>query len=219
MHRRAMVARWIVLLLVVVICHACVMPMAPPSNSASVGSMSSDGRIHILHTHLANRIRSLELRSARLHATLDSIRAANIDVIIGTPDLVEASTPMLGWQMAPQRVGEFAAVVDSATGAPMTLIVRIDLQRLANLQRSRTYRLLSWFSRSGQDAELDKLIDAILIHEIWGHLVPIAMAGTVDARCDDPLPGEKATDSCVMRRENDLRREMGLPLRTHYAVN
>jgi hypothetical protein len=130
---------------------------------------------------------------------------------------MKESNPIVGTQMAPQHLGEFGALTDSA-GIMRTLFVRIDLHRIAELERARQSPLTSWFNHRKQRADFDRLVDAVLIHELWGHLVPVAQAGSMSAKCDDPLPGQHETDSCVMRRENDLRKELGLRPRTTYVL-
>jgi hypothetical protein len=220
MRRRATVSRWAMVGFAVVLSQACGSSIVPRSTAPSPrAEEAKTERVRVLHSYLLDRLRDLESRSARLHAALDSIRSGNIDVLIGTPEVLAAAAPLLGWQMAPPRVGEFAAMLDNQSGKLQTLIVRVDLQRLAQLSRSRTAYMLAWFSRRRQRAQLDRLVDAVLIHEVWGHLVPVALAGTISARCSDPEPGEAELDSCVMLRENELRREMGLPARRHYAVD
>ena len=50
-------------------------------------------------------------------------------------------------------------------------------------------------------------------HEVYGHIVPWTQ-GVND--CGDGPPGTKASQSCVVRRENDIRRELGYPPRKQY---
>src|SRR5436190_9129405 len=179
---------------------------------------SAESRVHIMDARIAQRMTDLEMRSPQFHAAMAAIRLGGIDVYVGTPGLIEESAPALGNQMAPQHLGEFGAVVDTTTRAIRTLFVRIDLQRIAAFERSRISPFAFWVNRRKRQAAFDELVDAILIHEMWGHLVPVAEAGSLIARCDDPVPGERELDSCVMKRENELRRYLGLRPRSTYAL-
>jgi len=67
-----------------------------------------------------------------------------------------------------------------------------------------------------RDFEAD--LDRILVHEIYGHAVPYLLAGDMSGRCADPKDGESAADACSVRRENDVRAELGLGRRTDYGI-
>ena len=49
-------------------------------------------------------------------------------------------------------------------------------------------------------------------HEVYGHVVP----WTNGFDCKDGSPGTPAARSCSVRRENVIRRELGIPIRTQY---
>jgi hypothetical protein len=53
-------------------------------------------------------------------------------------------------------------------------------------------------------------LDRILVHEVYGHSIPYLLAGDLSGRCADPKPGERASESCSIRRENTVRAELGL---------
>jgi hypothetical protein len=53
-------------------------------------------------------------------------------------------------------------------------------------------------------------LDRILVHELYGHSVPYLLAGDQSGRCADPQRGERASESCSIRRENAVRAELGL---------
>jgi hypothetical protein len=59
-----------------------------------------------------------------------------------------------------------------------------------------------------RDFEAD--LDRILVHEVYGHAVPYLLAGDSSGRCADPQQGEPAPEACSIRRENEVRAELGL---------
>ncbi len=185
-------------------------PVASPDRFA----LPSGSGFHVLHPYLDQRIRVIEARSERFHAALDELRRGDLVVYVATPGLL-AHLPLnqlLVSRNMRQRLGEFRVIPDEATGTVDTLLVVVDLERIAQLAHRP---LLD--SRSRFSARLDRLTDAILIHEIWGHLVPVATAGNSAATCADPAPGQPDLESCVMRRENDLRAELGWEIRRAYS--
>jgi hypothetical protein len=63
-----------------------------------------------------------------------------------------------------------------------------------------------------RDFEAD--VDRILIHEVYGHAIPYLLAGDLSGRCADPKRGERPSDACSIRRENAVRKEVGLGQRS-----
>jgi len=60
-------------------------------------------------------------------------------------------------------------------------------------------------------------LDRIVAHEIYGHAIPVLMAGSLSANCADPASGQSALTSCAVQRENVIRRETGLGRRLDYG--
>ncbi len=190
----------------------------PRTGSAVRASTAAEdaGPIQILHPYLASRVRVLESRSPRLRAEMETLRAGDVRVYIGTPEQVaevEERVVVLGREMPSRRLGEFAAMLDPVTGELSVLVVRINLPEIIRFHR-RHLRPNGFIG--GNRLTLNEFMDAILIHEIWGHLIPVARARSLAAHCPDPRPGQPDLESCVMRRENELRREIGLRPRTQY---
>ena len=73
--------------------------------------------------------------------------------------------------------------------------------------------------RGSLPAEHDADLDAILVHEVYGHAFPYLLAGETSGRCADPVPGERPQDACSIARENAVRAELGLGRRTGYGLN
>lgn len=176
-------------------------------------------RLQVLHPFLAERIEALEARSPRLREALAAVRAGDVPVLVGTPELLQDSVPWLGVEMTSGRLAEFAAYVDTASGAVNVSVIRVDLRRIAAYQTTDIPPVSTWFSAPERQARFERAVDAILIHELWGHLVPLARTWSLASHCRDPLPGQRELDSCVMQRENELRAELGLSPRVSYALD
>jgi hypothetical protein len=176
------------------------------------------GAVEILDAYLRARIKGLEKHSPRFYAAMERARLGNIPVIIGSPVQVHervAARAGLSERLDGQRVGEFVVRRTEAGRAEIEFIaIRIDVARV---RRGAGWRAL--LGAAAQRRWFDANIDAILIHEIWGHLVPVIEAGDLTGNCPDPRAGESAGSSCVMQRENDLRTELGLKPRRSYAIS
>src|SRR5690606_14531350 len=94
------------------------------------------------------------------------------------------------------------------SGEIVGAVVTVDVPRLARL-----YRLTGL-----PDEMLEMDIDRILIHEIYGHELPLSQTRTILGGCPDPKPGALAESSCAIRRENKIRDELGLEPRVTYDL-
>ena len=68
-------------------------------------------------------------------------------------------------------------------------------------------------------ADLDADLDRILAHEVYGHAIPYLLAGHLSGKCADPLPKQRATDACAIKRENEIRGELRLGERRGYGLD
>jgi hypothetical protein len=68
-------------------------------------------------------------------------------------------------------------------------------------------------------ADLEGDLDRILAHEVYGHAIPYLLAGHLSGKCADPSPGQRATDACAIRRENEIRSELRLGERRGYGLD
>lgn len=197
-------------------CGACALPYRQGADASGDEPVS---RLEVLHPLLAERIRDLEARSPRLRAALDSVRAGGVPVLVGTPEELRETAPWLGWEMTSGRLAEFAAYVDTTSGAVNVSVIRVDLRRIAAYQARDIPPVSTWFSAPERQARFERAVDAILIHELWGHLVPLAQTWSLRSHCPDPIPGQRELESCVMQRENELRVELGLSPRVSYTLD
>ena len=123
-----------------------------------------------------------------LIVTPDRIRVADLE---GTP-----SKPF------DERLLAEAEPVADENQRVETVVVIVNLALLEKVHGKRS-------SGSAFDADLDR----ILAHEVYGHAVPYLLAGHLSGKCADSRKGQPAWQSCAIRRENEVRRQLGLGLR------
>lgn len=99
----------------------------------------------------------------------------------------------------PMVLAEAVPLLRDGSKVPVVLVY-VNLPRLTAIHDARLSAPLH------VEADLDRL----LIHELYGHGVPYLLAGDLSGRCADPKPGERPLDACSIRRENSVRRELGL---------
>lgn len=67
--------------------------------------------------------------------------------------------------------------------------------------------------------DLERDLDRIVAHEIYGHAIPYLLAGHLSGKCADPVTRQRATESCAIKRENEIRRELRLGERRSYGLD
>jgi hypothetical protein len=200
--------------LVAVICAGCSPPHLEEPTS-HIAPAPADGSFKVVHPYLRDRIRVLELGSPSFREATRQLRSGEVVVYVGTPATLRQQPirrEAVTRPMRSDRIAEFLGIGDLATGGVDTIVVSVDLDRIRLLHRPIP------LIRDGEKLRrrIDRFVESILVHEIWGHVVPVAEAGNLSAHCPDPAPGEPAADSCVMRRENGLREELGWRPRLSY---
>lgn len=149
--------------------------------------------------------------SASWRDAIDAVRQAGRRVLLLTPDqVVVADAPggVATGEFDPAVLAEVAPVLNADSSVDVVLIV-VNLPLL-----EESHRLVRSVP-SAFEADLDR----ILVHEIYGHAVPYLLVGHLSGRCPDPVPGERATEACSIRRENAVRAELGLGRRTTYGLD
>jgi len=68
-------------------------------------------------------------------------------------------------------------------------------------------------------SEFEDDLDRVLAHEVYGHAFPYLLAGDLSGKCADPVAGQRATDACAIKRENEIRSELRLGQRRDYGLN
>lgn len=164
------------------------------------------GGMEVLDPYLADRLDRLGERSTTWRAGLDTLRATGLHTIVATPEQARRRVPGLE-RYAPRHLGEVIPLWDR-DGRLLGAVVTVDTKRLAELA-----------AETGLGAaEVAGDAERILVHEIYGHVVPLAWSGTLSGGCPDPAPGEPAASSCAITRENRVRSELGLPAREAYDI-
>jgi hypothetical protein len=92
-------------------------------------------------------------------------------------------------------------------GKVRNFLVVVDYSMLSRLGSSK--HLLK------KDIETD--LTRLLIHEIYGHAMPWLLYGKAGG-CFDPKPGQLPASACSIRRENRIRKELGLGVRTDFGI-
>lgn len=150
----------------------------------------------------------LDRKSRLWREALGRVAALERRILIMTPDrvVVEESTgAMVAFDGS--TIAEVSPVRD-ADGAVNAVMVVLNVALLDSLHTRLG-------SRPGEfEADLER----VLAHEVYGHAIPYLIAGSLDGRCPDPVPGQSARDACSIRRENEVRREADLGQRSDYEL-
>ena len=157
----------------------------------------TDGPIQVWHTALASSVDRLSADSKTFHDAVDALAVTGRRVVLTTPDKVNDFDRSVLAQAFP--LGDEQLRVE-------TVVVVVNLELLQKL---------SGLPIKAIDFEDD--LDRIVAHEIYGHAIPVLMAGSMTANCADPAIGQSALASCAVQRENVIRREMGLGQRIEYG--
>jgi hypothetical protein len=169
--------------------------VAPLSVSAQDNSESA---IQAWHPVLAASVERLAAQSTSWREAMKAVTATGRRAVLITPDKFD------GVFEADTLAQAEPIVIDQSRVDVMLVVVNLELlQKLSGLQMTAV------------DFEDD--VDRILAHEVYGHAVPVLLAGTLAAKCADPAAGQSAIASCAVQRENVIRREMRLGQRIEYG--
>src|SRR5687768_8123790 len=160
------------------------------------------------HPVLAASLARLYAGSSRWRDALNAVADTGRRVVVITPDRVRVrdgndapDTPF-----DPDVLAEIQPVADDWSRVD-TVVVVVNLPLLDKLYSDATL------------ADLHADLDRILAHEIYGHAIPYLLAGHLSGKCADPLPKQRATDACAIKRENEIRSELRLGQRGEYGLD
>jgi len=162
------------------------------------------------HPSLKASLERIVRGSALFRADLEAVRRAGRRVYVLTPDwatFVDRSHPDRPAAFDRSMLAEVALFEDDADRVEAVVVV-VNLDLLAE-GHSR---------RAASNAQRNADLDRILVHEVYGHALPYLIAGDQTGRCADPADDERAADACSIRRENAMRRELGLGHRRDYGL-
>ena len=140
--------------------------------------------------------------SALWREAIEDVRKTTRRVLVVTPaevSFTDGSRSQDRKGFDPSVLAEAIPVV--AEDSQVSLVVVVVNLRVIQENHDARMSVLRQF-----EADLDR----ILVHEIYGHAVPLLLAGNLTGRCPDPNRGEAASDACSIRRENAVRAELGL---------
>lgn len=185
---------------------------------------------------IQSRLDILARRSPPFAAALERLRETRFFTLIATAeqaDLVLGLDCLVG----PVRSGVLSDVgymAGTAQGDIVGAFVRVDMNAIRALANRRVVAMVRADSipadataatiddvfriSTAVDVAMARIVDDVLIHEVWGHVVPVADRRHESGRCPDPRPDEDPLSSCVIQRENWLRTTLGLPLTEQYGI-
>ena len=146
-------------------------------------------------------IASLERLSARSASWRDALAAVSITgrrTILTTPDKSE-----YGFDV--NKLAQALPLVDEEQRVRAVVVI-INLQLMQRLSGLPV-----------RAVQFEDDLDRILAHEVFGHAIPLLQAGNLAGNCEDPAPGQRATDACAIKRENLIRKELRLGMRFDYG--
>jgi hypothetical protein len=164
--------------------------------------------ILVEHPTLSASLARIYAGSPRWRKALDEVVNVGRRVVVVTPDKVRVRDENGGPETPfdPTVLAEVQPIANEWSRVD-TVVVVINLLLLEKL----------YSDASPIDLEAD--LDRILAHEVYGHAIPYVLAGHLSGRCADPLPGQRATDACAIKRENEIRGELRLGQRREYGLN
>ena len=160
---------------------------------------TADGPVVVWNPALAASIERLSSESRTFRDAIDAVTTTGRHAVLATPDQVKHIE-------FDRSVLAQAYPLTSDQSRIDTVVVVINLELLQKL---------SGLSIAAVDFEED--LDRIVAHEIYGHAVPVLLAGSMSGNCADPAIGQSALTSCAVQRENVIRREMKLGQRVDYG--
>jgi hypothetical protein len=160
------------------------------------------------HPVLSASLARLYAGSPRWRQALDGVVNTGRRVVLVTPDKVRIRDDRGGPDRPfdPDVIAEVQPLADDWSRVD-TVVVVINLPLLEELYSDAT------------SADLDADLDRILAHEVYGHAIPYLLAGHLSGKCADPLPNQRATEACAIKRENEIRSELRLGERRNYGLD
>jgi hypothetical protein len=181
----------------------------PASQSSSPSQTTENTPVSTSNPILKASLDRLSAGSQAWRDALDVVRPTGRQVLIVTADQVMVADEA-GGAAKPFDETVLAEVqpIADASQRVRVVIVAVNLPRLGKMQG---------LTATVSDFESD--VDRILAHEVYGHALPYLLAGNLSGKCADPLPGQRASESCAIRRENEVRVQLGLGRRTEYGLH
>ena len=164
--------------------------------------------ILVEHPALAASLARLYAGSPRWRSALNDVVNTGRRIVVVTPDKVRVRDDHGGPDQPfdPAVLAEVQPMADEWSRVE-TVVVVVNVPLFEKL----------YSDASAADLEAD--LDRILAHEVYGHAIPYLLAGHLSGKCADPVRGQRATDACAIKRENEIRGELRLGERREYGVH
>lgn len=149
--------------------------------------------------------------SASWREAIAQVRGHGRRVVVLTPDEVvvrDVGDPHRRRQFDHDVLAEVSPVVEpGGVVRQVMVVINLPLVEAAHDRRRSVPR------------DLHADLDRILAHEVYGHALPYLLAGHVSGACADPKGDQRPTDACAIQRENTVRAELALGLRTDAGMD
>lgn len=153
-------------------------------------------------------LKRISERSPLWREAMHAVRTTGRHALIVTPPDIVMTGRRDRYAFEDSALAEAFPVYD-ADSRITSVVVVVNLRLIQRLHDSRL--------SVPRDFEGD--LDRILVHEVYGHAVPYLLAGDAGGRCADPEKGENASRACSIVRENAVRAQLGLGLRSDYGLS
>ncbi len=160
------------------------------------------GALLVWNPILSSSIERLSSESRTFRDAIESVAPTGRRVVLTTPDRLPDNTSI---EFDSRVLAQAYPLSDPQSHVDAVIVV-------CNLE---LLQKLSGLSTTAVDFEDD--LDRIVAHEVYGHAIPVALAGNLSGNCADPAVGQSAMASCAVQRENVIRREMNLGVRLDYG--
>jgi hypothetical protein len=153
------------------------------------------GSVEVLSTELAQHIVDIAEKSPTFRAAWERIAEAGVPISIGTDAQLRDELP--SWYRNNPRNWAGVTVAKGAEGSLSSVVVALSVDAMKQIADGAAY-MGDYFT-----GELDR----VLIHEIYGHVVPVVEARDMSKGCPDAVE-EGETQSCVAKREAQIAAEI-----------
>jgi hypothetical protein len=181
-------------------------PAAVSAAQESTPALPAGSAVVTTNTTLNQSLGRLWKGSESWREAIAQVRQHGRQVVVLTPDQVvvrDAADPRRHRPFDPDVLAEVSPVIEPG-GVVRQVVVVINLP-LVEATHDRKWSV---------PRNLNDDLDRILAHEVYGHALPYLLAGHVSGACADPKADERPADACAIQRENTVRAELALGMRT-----
>lgn len=180
-----------------------------------LSQLFSKQNLVILHPFLERKIHELENESPTFRDAMEDARNGKARVLIASASDVNRWLPHMKSKY--DRTAHAGVTISFQKGNivdEIVVLINLELIEKKHVEHARRTGerdpavLQSWFEHD---------VKSVLIHELYGHMAPVAKSGLTKDICYDPPHPDAYLLSCVGKRENAIRAELGLTKRVSYG--